>query len=180
MAKRRPRKQSYRDYPLPASMKEPKTKGKCRWCGQAILRPDGQVNLRTWWHPECVKAYLITRPSDQRKLVQKRDKGICSLCKIDTVAEQKKFILGGVRELRGVRVRNLYDTRRAVAEGWPKRYRKTWWDMDHIRPLGEASADDLSYWSLSNLRTLCYRCHQVKTKEDTKRIKAKKRQLMKL
>jgi 5-methylcytosine-specific restriction endonuclease McrA len=47
------------------------------------------------------------------------------------------------------------------------------WDMDHIVPLALAPRD-ISYWSLSNLQTLCKNCHKKKTLKDMADIRAAK------
>jgi 5-methylcytosine-specific restriction endonuclease McrA len=41
--------------------------------------------------------------------------------------------------------------------------RGTFWQADHIIPLVEANRQDLSLWSLSNLRLLCTPCHKRET-----------------
>jgi 5-methylcytosine-specific restriction endonuclease McrA len=47
------------------------------------------------------------------------------------------------------------------------------WEMqvDHIKPLFEAN-NDPSYWDLSNLQSLCLRCHAEKTRKDMERWRA--------
>ena len=50
-------------------------------CGQEILKKDGSINKRASWHPACVVEYrLIHFPTDTRRAVWKRDRGVCYLC----------------------------------------------------------------------------------------------------
>ena len=47
------------------------------------------------------------------------------------------------------------------------------WDVDHIKPLWEqkgvkAEDLDMSYYKLSNLQTLCKKCHRIKTNSEVK------------
>jgi 5-methylcytosine-specific restriction endonuclease McrA len=59
---------------------------------------------------------------------------------------------------------------RACAE-WGVRpgFRKSLWDADHIVPVAEGGGE----CDLSNLRTLCLKCHRQATAELRKRLKAK-------
>ena len=64
-------------------------KGSCSWCEQPILYPPkhknaGQQNMRCSWHPQCIKSYKIaTRVKMRRRLVLKRDRGVCATCGVD-------------------------------------------------------------------------------------------------
>ena len=52
----------------------------CRFCGGPIAPP-----RLTFCSQECVDKWTIrTRPQDARKAVEKRDRGVCSCCGIDT------------------------------------------------------------------------------------------------
>lgn len=55
--------------------------GTCRWCNKKIgPTPKGNPS-RSRWHPKCVKEYkLIHWPSETRKAVWRRDKGVCAKC----------------------------------------------------------------------------------------------------
>ena len=64
-------------------------RGNCRVCGMMIVKKDGLPNKRAHWHPKCAKEYnLIHDPSETRKAVFKRDRGIC--CQCGTVDERLK------------------------------------------------------------------------------------------
>lgn len=158
-------------------MKKTPVKGECRWCAQPILLKDGSVNLRRTWHPKCVTEYFnATDPARQRQMVFDRDRGVCCECGINTEVERKKYMVGVLTlpgRGRGRPSRILWDHRRAFADGWPD-WERSWWDMDHTRPLAEAKGD-VSFWALDNLTTRCYRCHAKKTVEDNRRIRAAKK-----
>jgi 5-methylcytosine-specific restriction endonuclease McrA len=49
------------------------------------------------------------------------------------------------------------------------RARKSLWDADHIVPVAEGGGE----CDLSNLRTLCLKCHRVRTAELRERLRAK-------
>src|SRR4051812_23807131 len=58
-------------------------KGACRWCGQGVLKPDGEPNTRRRWHDPCVTAYRIACfSSDMREAVYARDGGFCAICRL--------------------------------------------------------------------------------------------------
>lgn len=155
---------------MPESMKVKAVKGTCRWCAGDIMHKNGEKNMRKTWHTECVSAYKVARwPSELRRLIFSRDRGICATCGLDTVAERAKYVIGRYRN------RILIDARRAKEDGWPAK-RKSWWDMDHVLPLGEAHGD-LTYWDASNISTLCVKCHKTKSKGEVVRIKTFRRAL---
>ncbi len=55
--------------------------GHCRYCGTVVLNKKGVQNLRSRWHPECVKEYrLIYWPTSTRRAVWNRDQGACAAC----------------------------------------------------------------------------------------------------
>lgn len=75
---------SHRVPEKPESYLNPK-KGYCKWCAGEILRPDGKLNLRAYWHKECVKEYkMIFWPRYTKKQVYRRDKGKCVKCSEQT------------------------------------------------------------------------------------------------
>jgi 5-methylcytosine-specific restriction endonuclease McrA len=100
----------------------------------------------TFCGPECVHEYLLR--SDPRYLRQKvfeRDRGVCSVCKLDTMQIQRELSdvpYGPERNARKIAL-GLYE------------HRDTFWDADHIQPVSEGGG----LCGLDNLRTLCIRCH---------------------
>lgn len=57
-----------------------RVKGECTWCGRLV--PKG---CRSWCSQECTAAFLERRPADARNIVEMRDRGVCALCKCDTM-----------------------------------------------------------------------------------------------
>jgi 5-methylcytosine-specific restriction endonuclease McrA len=118
-------------------------RGSCRWCGSPV--PKGRF---TFCGQTCVHEWkLRTDPGYLRAQVFARDKGVCALCGLDTEALRKE--------------------KRKLDWGARRRFEKEWgprgslWDADHIVPvvLGGGECD------LSNMRTLCLKCHRQATAE---------------
>jgi 5-methylcytosine-specific restriction endonuclease McrA len=55
--------------------------GTCRWCNTGIsLTPTGRES-KAKWHADCLTEYLlVTRPSNSRRAVWRRDSGLCNTC----------------------------------------------------------------------------------------------------
>lgn len=117
----------------------------CRWCNLEV-----PPNRRTFCSDWCVHEWrLRSDPGYLRECVLERDKGVCAVCGIDTVAEWRR-----IRRLRGAaRLKALH------AWGVPANHRKSLWDADHIVPVVEGGGE----CDLANLRTLCLKCHRQAT-----------------
>ncbi|MEI9981372.1 MAG: HNH endonuclease signature motif containing protein [Edaphobacter sp.] len=128
----------------------------CRWCDLEILAK----RRRTFCSDYCVHQWrLRTDPGYLRDQVFARDRGICAVCHIDTVAAWNalKRARGSARAA-GL---HLYGMRSITA-------RRSLWDADHIRPVAEGGGQ----CDLDNLRTLCLLCHR----EATARLRLRLRQ----
>jgi 5-methylcytosine-specific restriction endonuclease McrA len=90
---------------------------------------------------------LRTDPGYLREQVFARDRGVCALCRLDT------------ERLRGDKRKLDYRARRAFEAEWGRR--RQLWDADHILPVAEGGGE----CDLSNMRTLCLRCHRAVTAE---------------
>lgn len=115
----------------------------CRWCG-------GEVRGRRWTFcsDACVHEWkLRTNPGYLREKVFERDRGVCAQCGLDTEAMRKDK-----RKLD-------YRARRQFEKEWGGR--RHLWDADHIVPVAEGGGE----CDLSNMRTLCLRCHRAATAE---------------
>lgn len=153
----------------------------CRRCANECTGS----RARTFCSPACVHEWRSrTDPAYQARHVLERDKGVCAICRVDTIAASK--------ELRG-----LWNAARADMAGWSwwvarpdwipialreweiARQRLGWslkralsssraWDMDHIVPVVEGGGS----CGLENLRTLCPACHTRVTNELRARLKA--------
>lgn len=125
----------------------------CRWCNLEV--PPGRLTFCSEW---CVEEWkLRTDPGHLRERVFERDRGICAVCGLDCVAE-----LRHVKKLRGI-------ARAKANAGWNFRGRKTLWDADHIVPVAEGGGE----CDLTNMRTLCLKCHRRHTEELRHRLRAR-------
>lgn len=127
----------------------------CRWCNLEV--PAGRLTFCSEW---CVEEWkLRSDPGHLRARVFERDRGVCAACGLDCVAEFRR-----IRRLRGAaRVR--------AGSEWPMRGRKSLWDADHITPVAEGGGE----CDLSNMQTLCLKCHRARTAE--LRLRRKQRQI---
>jgi 5-methylcytosine-specific restriction protein A len=132
----------------PASLpKGPNGRALCRWCN--LEAPPGRRTFCSEW---CVDEWkLRSSPAYLREKLLERDHGVCALCGIDCIAEFNRL-----KRLRGER-------RRAAFSAWGVRpgQRMSLWDADHIIPVVEGGGE----CDLSNIRTLCIRCHRAVTAE---------------
>jgi len=125
----------------------PNGRALCRWCGLEVPR-----GRRTFCSPYCVDAWrLRTDPAYLREKVFERDRGICAACGVDTQGLRKKF-----RKL-DYRARRDFLKQWRLKEGW----RRSLWDADHIIPVAEGGGE----CDLTNMRTLCLKCHRRATAE---------------
>jgi len=116
-------------------------RGLCRWCRGPV--PPRRL---TFCSPACVHEWrLRTDPGYLRQHVFVRDHGVCAQCGLDTEAMRKDK-----RKLD-------YSARRQFEKEWG--FRRHLWDADHILPVSEGGGE----CDLSNMRTLCLRCHRAAT-----------------
>jgi 5-methylcytosine-specific restriction endonuclease McrA len=133
----------------------PNGRGLCRWCSLEVPK-----RRFTFCSEFCVHEWkLRTQPGYVRDQVFKRDKGICSCCHINTLAEARRL-----RYARGVNQKSLLEH-----WGLKARTRKSLWDADHIVPVAEGGGQ----CDLDNIRTLCLRCHRAATLELRRRLRMK-------
>lgn len=126
----------------------------CRWC-----RDETPPRRRTFCSDACVHEWkLRTDPGYLREQVLKRDAGVCAKCGVDTVALR--------RDMR----RFDFAARRKFLKEWglTERSRKSLWDADHILPVVEGGGQ----CDLSNMRTLCLKCHRDATAALRARLKS--------
>lgn len=96
---------------------------------------------------------LRTDPGYLREQVFARDLGVCAQCGLDT------------EELRRDKRKLDYRARRAFEKEWGER--RQYWEADHIIPVVEGGGE----CDLSNMRTLCLKCHRLATAELRRRRK---------
>jgi len=129
----------------------------CRYCNLEV--PKGRFTFCSDW---CVEEWkLRSDPGYLRDKVLERDRGVCAVCQVDCLAAWCHL-----KRLRGA-------ARARVTAEWGVRpgSRKSLWDADHILPVAEGGGE----CDLSNIRTLCLKCHRAATAELRKRLKANAR-----
>jgi len=132
----------------------PNGRGLCRWCSLEV--PRGRF---TFCSAYCVHEWkLRSQPAYLREQVFLRDRGLCAVCRVDTVAA-----LHQLRRSRGAR-------RQALLQHWAiaQYRRRSLWDADHIVPVIEGGGE----CDLDNIRTLCLRCHRAVTAQLRQRRRA--------
>src|SRR5258708_6132584 len=118
----------------------------CRWCQLEV--PKGRRSFCSEW---CVHEWRVRSDAGYlREQVFARDQGACAECATDTVA--------ALAELKRSRGRSRIE--RLQHWGLRALTRSTLWDADHIIPVAEGGGE----CDLSNIRTLCLRCHRSATR----------------
>lgn len=130
--------------------------GPCRLCGLPVEKG------RRTFHAVCAEHWLVTsNPGHVRRLVERRDHGVCARCGLDCTALYAE----------------LSDMRRALKACYPSD-RKAWlalldaagcrkrvqacrslWDAHHTHAVAEGGG----LCELDGFETLCWRCHAAET-----------------
>lgn len=122
--------------------KGPTGRALCRWCNLEV--PHGRFTFCSEW---CVEEWrLRTDPSHLRERVLERDRGVCASCGLDCIAEWRR-----IKRLKGY-------ARPKVLADWRLGGRKSLWEADHVVPIADGGGE----CDLSNMRTLCLRCHRAR------------------
>ena len=122
--------------------KGPSGRALCRWCSLEV--PRRRLTFCSDW---CVHEWrLRTDPGYLRQQVFARDRGRCSLCRIDALEAFRRL-----KRARG-------NSRKIMLDyfGLNSISRKSLWDADHILPVCEGGGE----CDLGNIRTLCLACHR--------------------
>jgi 5-methylcytosine-specific restriction enzyme A len=126
----------------------------CRWCGMEVTA--GRLTFCSEW---CVNEWkLRSDPGYLRAQVFERDQGVCAKCGIDCIDQYHRL-----KRLRGA-------SRAKANLEWKLGSRTSLWDADHVVPVAEGGGE----CDISNMRTLCLRCHRVVTSELRSRLADKK------
>jgi len=94
---------------------------------------------------------LRSDPAFLRDKAFERDRGVCAVCGLDAVREFNR-----IRRLRGAARLRAF-----AVFGIRPGARRSLWDADHIVPVSEGGGE----CDLSNIRTLCLKCHRQVTAE---------------
>ncbi len=126
----------------------------CRWCSLEV--PSGR---HTFCSEFCVDEWkLRSNPGHLRERVLERDKGICAQCGMNCVAQFRH-----IKRLRGT-------ARLRAHQEWKIGKRKSLWEADHILPVIEGGGE----CDLTNMQTLCLKCHSIVTAELRTRLVQRK------
>lgn len=140
----------------------PNGRALCRQCQTEVSPP-----RRTFCSKACVDTWMIRTGSRTALHVRRRDRGICALCGLDCEALR--------RELEKLKAALPFELRKQAAaefrskHGIPQHRRGRLWDIDHIVPVSEGGGS----CDLSNLRTVCLKCHHGLTAQLMARRRAK-------
>lgn len=142
---------SSRDFVQPPG-RGPNGRRFCRWCHEEV--PKGR---RTFCGERCLDLYWIRCSGGEvRRLVFKRDGGICAGCGMDA-EKLARIIQRADRHYRELNeIRWMHEPMLTVAmELGMYAHAGTCWQPDHILPVAEGGG----MCGLSNYRTLCTVCH---------------------
>jgi 5-methylcytosine-specific restriction enzyme A len=169
----------------------PRTKRpRCRYCGDDIPSSSRRT---AFCSAECVHEWKCRTDTEYIRLcIERRDRGRCAHCKLDTLAlkivfdrwiysvaastkPQPKPTKSAETPAEGYnRVANHKSYELAIA-GWlavhgiPRhRAWARWWDADHILPVAAGGG----VCGLDNYQTLCIPCHKAKTARQSTRAAA--------
>ncbi|MBI1874222.1 MAG: HNH endonuclease [Acidobacteria bacterium] len=114
----------------------------CRWCRTPVTPP-----RRTFCGDACVHEWRIRSDiSYARRLIWKRDRGVCQRCLVDLL----KAFRNWKRSKPRTRSRQVWREWRSAEPRW---------EVDHIVPVADGGGE----CGLSNLRLLCRACHVAVT-----------------
>lgn len=130
----------------------------CRYCSQSVKPPK-----RTFCSKNCVHEYRLRSNGNYlRQQVYLRDRGICAICKLDTKKLATQLTLLDINDPQ----REILLTQHNIHKKRKIKLRKNGgglWDADHIL----AVKDGGGQCGLKNIRTLCIKCHKLKTANDS-------------
>lgn len=150
----------------------------CRWCKGPCLPPRSKLCSASCAE-EWGRRFSWNRT---RRAVEKRDKGVCRKCGLDTAAvrrdvlELAKLYTSGPYLIAALLThgRHLATVEVIRRVGLPFRAvfkDRHLWEADHIIPVAEGG----DHFAMANLQTLCLVCHRAKTAEQAGRRAAANR-----
>lgn len=150
----------------------------CRYCGSLVPKP-----RRTFCSSRCVDEWKIRRSASEVRLqVFRRDKGICAVCGLDTVAAKKKIydlwdaidkhIHPSQRDKKQKNIAKHLDIwcDRLRAGSWRRIILRTIWEAHHIHPVIEGGGQ----CGLDGYATMCSGCHLKETNGLRRRLRKHK------
>lgn len=137
----------------------PKIKKGTSWYCRVCFKELGGRN-ENFCSPACKEHYAICCWQGSARLaVARRDKGICSQCGLDSEGLKRKVSDRAIK---------VHDKKKIDPRVYIYRFERmfkfntghgAYWEADHIIPVKKGGAK----LGLSNLQTLCIRCHKLKT-----------------
>jgi 5-methylcytosine-specific restriction enzyme A len=125
--------------------KGPNGRALCRNCGTEVPR-----GRRSFCGDPCVEAWVVkTNPTRMRRVVFRRDHGVCAVCGFDTTQLSSEF----------QRLKTWHEQRDWYAANGIPKGRREFWDADHVVPVVEGGGE----CGIENIRTLCLPCHRAET-----------------
>lgn len=154
------RLESHRTHAYPGPYK----KGTCRWCGKVVTPPK-----RSWCGDEnCVHEWRLRSDAGYaRWQVEKRDKGVCSRCDLDTKKLTKAVRL--FRKEASDVLRFRYKAGGIVLAGRKVNGYDPLWQAHHTVAVAEGGGG----CGLDGFETLCIWCHGDETKALVQRLPGK-------
>jgi len=134
----------------------------CNECGEESA--SSEIRYRLFCSHECLETWKIkSSPSFLRLKVYKRDKGICVICGINCVILEKARKNKDHNQELESKWQVLIKEHRIPPRLWD--INRTFWEADHIIEV----ADGGGSCDLSNIQTLCWKCHYLKTRRFMKK-----------
>lgn len=131
---------------------------------------------------DCREQYFVRKSSAAvRFATEAADAGVCSSCHVDC-ERLRQDLISAVVSSDATSEENIFQVRRKLVERhhplmmfFPNLVERAirtpvagnLWHADHILPVSQGGGE----CTLENIQTLCVACHQLKTKEDLKRLK---------
>jgi 5-methylcytosine-specific restriction enzyme A len=145
--------------------KGPSGRALCRWCHYEVKPP-----RRTFCSDPCVHEWRIrSDPGYVREFLERRDKGVCAGCGLNTERLRHQALK---KRQRLVRARQYPRWRPVIpVGGLDVPLNRALWEADHIVPVAEGGGE----CDISNFRTLCLWCHRRATSELRNRLAVARR-----
>lgn len=145
---------------------------------------------------QCREDFFVKKSSSSlRYVVRSADDGVCNSCHIDCEKLCSELLSVSCSASSGARAASwsstrsdsVLEARRRIVERYhpllmqfPRLVERLvrqplpghLWHADHILPVSQGGGE----CTIENIQTLCVACHQLKTQEDMKRLKKKRRQ----
>ena len=131
--------------------------GTCKWCGSNKLGP----RRKSFCDTKCTEEYCIRINNTYlRRLIFKRDSGICKLCSVDTrkVSAEIYNAEKSGDTIEAIRLRKMYN----IPVKLRVKKTKGVFHCDHIQPVFLGGSHITR--GVEAVRTLCCKCHKKVTK----------------